>query len=559
MTEKTLNEASVEADPFTELKAGRIGLQAFTQALWLCARDSQDEAELALVRLEGLAQDGILDANKYQELTSMTRSLIDNAGTRGATSAPEADQPQVAQTAIERQKAKFLADLSQHTPTVAPPSLSESSRIEAVNSSEAPSNAGESSLVNEVDIKADKSAADAAVVAAVTSTSADPSLAALKVSTEADVDELAASVPTEWWDLSEFERSQRSEDDTKANEKAIDVHAENESDTPVLNLKPAADAEARPGEALSDRRVQPIAATAVQAQRTAVAGDSVHKAATVDPTVTTVQLNTAEHLTFQSDDTGDLEPLHADRSMQYASSVSTDYKRSGRNVFIGALLIAGLVSTWYAQERGWIDVKATAGNLYDALANLELFSEEPMAPDFHAAKDESVLELDQSSDDSLGGRTAVRSSDTQSPQATAPRTLSPESPKTSVSLETLSVENSNVGDSSVALRATEPTSDLKAAPNLPSLGDSASEALYNELVAATRDGKLEPVSEPGTALNLLKALELRGASDLRIQRAKTRVAQAYLSEARRARQANDWAKAELLVSKAVRLRDSVEQ
>lgn len=559
MTEKTLNEASVEADPFTELKAGRIGLQAFTQALWLCARDSQDEAELALVRLEGLAQDGILDANKYQELTSMTRSLIDNAGTRGATSAPEADQPQVAQTAIERQKAKFLADLSQHTPTVAPPSQSESASTEAVNSSEAPSNAGESSLVNEVDIKVDKSAADAAVVAAVTSTSDDPSLAALKVATEADVDELAASVPTEWWDLSEFERSQRSEDDTKANEKAIDDRAENESDTPVLNLKPAADAEARPVEALSDRRVQPIAATAVQAQRTAVAGDSIHKAATVDPTVTTVQLNTAEHLTFQSDDTGDLEPLHADRSMQYASSVSSDYKRSGRNVFIGALLIAGLVSTWYAQERGWIDVKATAGNLYDALANLELFSEEPMAPDFHAAKDESVLELDQSSDDSLGGRTAVSSSDTQSPQATAPRTLSPESPKTSVSLETVSVENSNVGDSSVALRATEPTSDLKAAPNLPSLGDSASEALYNELVAATRDGKLEPVSEPGTALNLLKALELRGASDLRIQRAKTRVAQAYLSEARRARQANDWAKAELLVSKAVRLRDGVEQ
>lgn len=500
MTEETLSNTSVDIDPFLELKEGRIGLQAFTQALWLCARDSRKAAESVLVRLEGLLQDGVLDANKFQELQSMTRSLIENAGTRDGNKASA--KPQITQTAIGRQKAKFLAEKTQSK-------VSDGSGLVGKKNEGDAEGRGErflDQIVNSADIN--KSTADAQ--AAVTETKPSIGVAPGTIVASLDLTE-ALGEKEDAVSLTRGEASAANSSTVKRSTEVINTPA------PVFNLKPAADAQARPlDECVPSDKQSSDVTEEVQTKRSPEAGDSVHKAATVDPALTTVHLNTAEHLSFESEDADHIEPLHADSTMQYAPAMSTRHKRRGRTVFIVSLLAAGLVSTWYAQDRGWIDIKSTAADLYESIAHFELFNESSSAPDFHADEAELLA---------VGSESRAE--------------LVSDELDAALQAKALPQETSSTGTS-------------------PSFGDAASRALYEELVRAASVGKLEPASKSGTALNLLSALEAQGVDPLSIQRAKARIAQAYLNEARRARQVNDWTKAELLVSKAVRLRESAK-
>lgn len=451
MSDSIVNETAVVADPFDELRAGRMGLQEFTQALWLSARKSQMAAELALSRLEILAEEGVLETTKYQELRSMTRSLLNNAGQRQV-----AQSTSTRQTAIERQKAQLLAE-----------------------------RAGER--------EAGRQCNDDAAAETVIGT----------------LDQEVVPENT----------------DVHAETSDTSVEADNETAStldmpPVPSLKPATDAEAKPDEPQSP----PLSSSAIMMQQVEI-DSSVHKAASVDTDVRTVQLNTAEHLTTEAD--FDLEPMHGERVLPTAVVKPVQRSRSRSKapfVLAGVLVIAGLIGSWYAEQRGWIELP------------------EPVSQGFKTVTDSALLEgilaTPQMSDETRGSMESVDPTET---------TL--ESDVSTVGAKArFAPQRPGADDVTSATGSTEETPET-------ALQTGELESLYQALVQASQDGNLEPASTPGTALQVLAVLESGGAGSILIQRAKARIAQAYLSQARVARQANDWAKAELLVSKAVRLRE----
>jgi len=503
-----VDKSEVEVDPFTELRARRIGLQEFTQALWLCARESKTEAERVLSRLDELAESGILEGAKYQELKSMTYSLIENAQVRPQQLADH--NARAAQTAIERQKAKFLEELGKNQSKVLP----------------------QQGLCVEED----------APKSSVTGPGSDVGKDILPTDEARDVEPSALAQSAD----ENSSPSARKDCEVSAQEPLlISCTGASSDDTdlpPVQALKPAADAENQ--HAWSE--TPPAAKTAVKAQ--VDAGASVHVPAVTDSSIETVRLNTGEHLDFEG-----TESFQLDDSMDFtredrvtlsgpvAESVSSKAWMIGVVALAGSALIA-----WYVSQQGWVNLQSQILPTIQRLSEIELF------------RDADVT--------TAGG--SQRSSDS-AVDNTQPQSI----PAMAINREGNAIESAvpsdEEGDLLGLVESDEASQDARAGSaeaahdglNVDSSGGSvsgeaASQTLYQQLVKACRDGELEPASQPGTALYLLQALEAGGASALRVQRAKARVAQAYLSQARLARQAKDWAQAELSVSKAVRLRQT---
>ncbi|MEJ2682009.1 MAG: hypothetical protein P8176_11055 [Gammaproteobacteria bacterium] len=124
------------------------------------------------------------------------------------------------------------------------------------------------------------------------------------------------------------------------------------------------------------------------------------------------------------------------------------------------------------------------------------------------------------------------------------------SPKINTSSTSQAISNDNVH--------VAPIEPVKHSSEV-SLGDSSvhaidTNAIYEQLLEACHNGRLDPKHQANTALYLLSSLESAKADTLMLLRARSRIAQAYLENARVARQNNDWSRAEKLVSKAIEIR-----